>query len=240
MSTLSGPSGQEELLERHCSSLQFTVAEIEGASVLRDTSDISYHGHIVPDKGKNCWISFPGKFAAGWDALIKEFHGDSVACVFLCTPKDGLGKHHADPEDPQAPCLCHKIYGVRDYKKFGYLQCMAPPYTEERIRKAKMKADAMNAVHVREDASPFEMSKANEEAEKRWWESGRVASWGCEWYHASLLHLALLKISSWVRLVFTGFRGEATYWKRLQGIALHVVGRRCLAALPLPSVELWK
>ena len=239
MSTLSGPSGQEELLERHCSSLQFTVTEKEGASVLRDTSDISYHGHIVPEKGKSCWISFPGKFAAGWDALIKEFHGDSVACVFLCTPKDGLGKHHTDPEDPQKRCLCHKIYGERDYKRFGYLQKMAPPYTEERIRKAKEKADAMNAVHIRGDATEQEMSKAIAEAQGRWWKSGKVASWGCEWYHASLLHLALIEFSSLVCLVFMGFRGEATHWKRLQGMALHGVtsGRSCLAALPHPYLS---
>ena len=173
--------------------LRFTAQE--GPSVLRDTSEISYHGSIKPG-AKYCWISFPGKFAAGWDALTKELHGDSVACVFLCTPEDGLGEHHTDPEDTQGRCLCHRIYGVRDYERFGYLQRMASPYTEERIVKAKRKADAMNAVHIREDAPPDEMRKAIAEAERRWRRSGCVASWGCEWYHASLLHLSRLGIAS--------------------------------------------
>ena len=64
-----------------------------------------------------CYVSFPGKYAAGWDALIKEQHDLSVACVFLCTPEDGLGQHSSSPD---GRCYCHQIYGEREYKTFGY------------------------------------------------------------------------------------------------------------------------
>eukprot|EP00439_Symbiodinium_sp_Y106_P019642 s3821_g2.t1 len=62
-----------------------------------------------PDDAEVCWISFPGKYKGGWDALTAQTT-DSVACVFLCTPEDGEGRHYPDP-DNKALCLCHRIYG---------------------------------------------------------------------------------------------------------------------------------
>ena len=104
--------GQEEC------HLYFTVRNNKHA-VLERTGNISYPGHIR--KGaKDCYVSFPGKYTSGWDALTKEKHLDSVACVFLCTPEDGLGQHYI--EEASGRCMCHTIYGERDYKQFGYLR----------------------------------------------------------------------------------------------------------------------
>ena len=55
----------------------------------RDSGSITYRGNIR-EGAKNCWISFPGKYASAWKALTEENQGDSVACVFLCTKEDGL------------------------------------------------------------------------------------------------------------------------------------------------------
>ena len=70
--------------------LHFVMKERAHANT-QDTSDIKYEGKIRSG-ASTCWISFPGKFAAGWDALVAELHGDSVACVFLSTPESGLGQ----------------------------------------------------------------------------------------------------------------------------------------------------
>ena len=54
----------------------------------------SFHGDIKEDASV-CWFSFPGKYAAGWDALTKLYRHESVACVFLCSPEDGGGPRTA-------------------------------------------------------------------------------------------------------------------------------------------------
>ena len=51
---------------------------------------ISYHGDIREDTS-SCFISFPGKYASGWEALTRQYHEDSVACIFLCNKDDGAG-----------------------------------------------------------------------------------------------------------------------------------------------------
>ncbi|CAE7828906.1 unnamed protein product, partial [Symbiodinium sp. KB8] len=44
----------------------------EEAAIAESTEiDPSYHGHIRDD-ARTCWISFPGRYAAGWEALVKE------------------------------------------------------------------------------------------------------------------------------------------------------------------------
>ena len=66
------------------------------------------------EEGVDCIVSFPGKYATGWDALTSEkTHGQrSVACVFLQTPEEGLGKHCPDPDaDELGKCYCSKLYG---------------------------------------------------------------------------------------------------------------------------------
>ena len=63
-------------------------------------------------------------------------HNQSVACVFLCTPKSGLGEHAQDPEAAEGVCYCPKIYGDREentrHKQLGYLRL---------LRKETSKAD---------------------------------------------------------------------------------------------------
>eukprot|EP00438_Fugacium_kawagutii_P001616 Skav204370 [mRNA] locus=scaffold866:161073:167523:+ [translate_table: standard] len=175
----------ERILSFHaklCFALRFTLKET--AAVLDyGAGDISYYGGIEP-VAENCYISFPGKFTAGWHALTKQLKGDSVACVFLCTKEDGLGVHHKDPDYEDGRCYCPKIYGKRDYERFGYLRKVGPPYDDEKMRKAQEKADDTNAVLLREDATPEEVKRAEAEAKKRWEKSSYVATWGCEWYYA--------------------------------------------------------
>ena len=125
-------------------------------------------------------MSFPGKYAAGWDALIKERHGQSVACVFLCTPADGLGKHK---EEFGGQCYCPTIYGQRDFKTFGYLKELPASCSEAEEKIEVEKAKATKTVVVRSDASDKDKQEAEEKARQAWEDSGRVASWGCEWFH---------------------------------------------------------
>ena len=60
----------------------------EGPAIGDCFRKISYRGDIR-EEADSCFISFPGKYASGWEALTKEYHGDSVACVFLCSKDDG-------------------------------------------------------------------------------------------------------------------------------------------------------
>ena len=129
----------------------------------------------------DCYVSFPGKYAAGWDALIKEHHGQSVACVFLCTPADGLGKHYKEEFGGQ--CYCPTIYGQRDFRTFGYLKELPASCSEAEEKIEVEKAKATKTVVVRSDASDKDKQEAEEKAQQAWEDSGRVASWGCEWFH---------------------------------------------------------
>ena len=153
-------------------------------SVVEDTGNINFRGRIV-DKAKECFVSFPGKYASGWDALIddeKASHEQSIACVFLCTPMDGLGQHSQDPEEARGVCYCHKIYGDRDHKQLGYLKLLrkgSPHFEEEQEKK---KTQYTNTVVIREDASEKELKKAEQEAKEAWEKNGKRASWGCAWF----------------------------------------------------------
>ena len=115
---------EDPSLEDHFSGLYLTLKN--RPAILEDTSDVSYHGRIRSDAAE-CVVSFPGKFASGWDALIEERYEQSVACVFLCRPEDGLGQHSTNPEAPPGAsvrCYCPTIYGERDFKEFGYLNTL--------------------------------------------------------------------------------------------------------------------
>ncbi|CAE7244667.1 unnamed protein product [Symbiodinium sp. CCMP2592] len=182
----------------------------------------SYHGHIRDDAA-SCWISFPGKYASGWEALVKEFHRDSVACVFLCSPEDGLGKHADDPENP-GKCYCARIYGERDFRAFGYLSVLKAPYTDDRIKKYWEKAAAMNAVPIRQDATDEEREEATKKAEEQWEKMGRTASWGCAWY------------KRWFDLVCTAVEKK----QRLKAVFFpRQVGEGVPSMEELPQVDLW-
>ncbi|CAL1145518.1 unnamed protein product, partial [Cladocopium goreaui] len=159
--------------------LYFTLRD--KPAILEKTADIPYHGHIKREEGLDCYLSFPGKYAAGWDALIKERHGQSVACVFLCTPADGLGKHYKEEFGGQ--CYCPTIYGQRDFRIFGYLKELPASCSEAEEKIEVEKAKATKTVVVRSDASDKDKQEAEEKARQAWEDSGRVASWGCEWSH---------------------------------------------------------
>ena len=150
-------------------------------AILEKTADIPYRGHIKREEGLDCYVSFPGKYAAGWDALIKERHGQSVACVFLCTPADGLGKHYKEEFGGQ--CYCPTIYGQRDFRTFGYLKELPASCSEAEEKIEVEKAKATKTVVVRSDASDKDKQEAEEKARQAWENSGKVASWGCEWFH---------------------------------------------------------
>lgn len=148
-------------------------------AIVESTENISYHGHIKAE-APACYVSFPGKYAAGWDALIKEQHDLSVACVFLCTPEDGLGQHSPSGD---GRCYCHQIYGERDYKTFGYLRILPANCSEEEETRQRTKARATGMVVLREGANREEREAAELEAHRAWEQSGRTASWGCQWFH---------------------------------------------------------
>ncbi|CAE7237278.1 Rai14, partial [Symbiodinium sp. KB8] len=179
----------------------------------RDSGSITYRGNIR-EGAKNCWISFPGKYASAWKALTEENQGDSVACVFLCTKEDGLGVHLKDPQeqewdkssgpryeideesgkikfrpdvvkDPKKPvekCYCHRIYGKRGFKQFGYYRELRRPFTPQRVQEETATAEAMNAAWVKEDADPAVKAATRERARATWEAHGGIAAWGCAWF----------------------------------------------------------
>ena len=51
------------------SGLHFTLKNMP--AILENTGDITYKGHIRSG-ATECVVSFPGKFASGWDALIEK------------------------------------------------------------------------------------------------------------------------------------------------------------------------
>eukprot|EP00438_Fugacium_kawagutii_P029136 Skav236423 [mRNA] locus=scaffold4816:50159:58700:- [translate_table: standard] len=144
---------------------------------LRAFKGTTYVGSIKPT-AKVCWVSFPGKFASGWEALIHYHGNDSVACVFLDDPEHGLGQHHFPDPDDQDRCLCAEIYGERNYKQFGYL-IEKDTCTDEEKEKLKKRALAMQAHIV--FGEPTE--KDHREAKRLWENNKRRASWGCKWFH---------------------------------------------------------
>ncbi|CAK9009130.1 unnamed protein product [Durusdinium trenchii] len=171
--TIGGSSTSERVKENFA--LHFVM---DGqASVIDKTGDIAFEGNIRRG-AKFCIISFPGKFASGWDALVAALHGESVACVFLTTPETGLGKHK---DDGSGKCWCSQIYGERNFKQFGYLVVMKDP-DPEKLKQALENAKCTHAIVVPFDATPEERKAYEEEAKKAWEKYGKVASWGCEWF----------------------------------------------------------
>ena len=149
---------------------------------MEETADISFGGKIR-EGAEHCFVSFPGKFASAWDALIDEdaVHAQSIACVFLCTPEDGLGRHEPDPDRPGV-CYCKTIYGERSYEEFGYLKILPKDCTPDQEVKAKTIAKFTKTVVIRGDATEEERGAAREEAFQAWEKNGKVAPWGCKWF----------------------------------------------------------
>ncbi|CAE7642888.1 unnamed protein product [Symbiodinium sp. CCMP2456] len=101
---------------------------------------ITYHGDPNYDADA-CWISFPGKYKGGWDALTQTKKEDAVACVFLCTEEEGLRRHHHPDPDNKALCLCHTIYG--ESKDWG---CYWYKLWKENVQRAVRQKQRLKAV----------------------------------------------------------------------------------------------
>ena len=156
-------------------------------AVMEDTSNIVFPGRIL-SRAQECIVSFPGKYTSGWDALIDEnaTHNQSVACVFLCTSKSGLGEHAQDPEAAEGVCYCPKIYGDREentrHKQLGYLRLLRKETSKADEEEEKIKSEYTKAVVIREDASKEDLRKADEDAREACKNNGNRASWGCLWF----------------------------------------------------------
>eukprot|EP00435_Cladocopium_sp_Y103_P021402 s3795_g5.t1 len=192
-------------------------------AILEKTGDVSYQGHIR-EEAEECYVSFPGKYASGWDALTKERHNYSVACVFLCTPEDGLGQHHH--EETFGPCLCHTIYGERSYKQFGYLKVVPGTLTDDEVTLEREKAKHTKTVVIRADASEEAKEIAETEAKEAWEKNGKVASWGCQWFQDWKKKVEeAVKLKQRLKVVF--FPGEVGQ------------GKVCWEDLSSKGVDLW-
>ncbi|CAK9118472.1 unnamed protein product [Durusdinium trenchii] len=183
-------------------------------AVADGADEISYHGVII-DGALVCWVSFPGMYKAGWDGLVDGRHGDSVACVFLCEPKDGLGKHADDTENP-GKCFCHRIYGKRNFRDFGYLHNIKKrrrACSEDELQRILQKAEAMHSdAIVFADDTPEQIALMEKKAEELWKEHGEIAAWGCEWYRIWLQKVeeAVRKGQTLRVVFFPGQCGEGT------------------------------
>ncbi|CAE7850840.1 unnamed protein product [Symbiodinium necroappetens] len=171
---------------------------------IMSSSNISYHGQIKDD-AEVCWVSFPGAYASGWEALVGQHNADSVACVFLTTPEDGFGKHADDPKNP-GQCYCSRIYGRRDHRQFGYLQVFDPTDTERR-QQLKEIARVTKAVLISSDATEEAKAEAERQAVEQWRKCGCVASWGCQWFHR-WLHRVREAVSKGQKLKAVFFPGQ--------------------------------
>ena len=96
-----------------------------GREELARRADIGFEGAIVKgshgDQGTYCTVSFPGKEALQWEALVQQADGGglSTACVFLIKSDARNGAHSVDPEHPAGKCFCHALYG--EQKDWGYV-----------------------------------------------------------------------------------------------------------------------
>ena len=180
-------------------------------------ADMSYFGDIKPGADA-CYASFPGKYLSGWDALISDAstHGESVACVFLRTAKEGFGQHHPDDlpaiegDASTGQCYCHRIYGHQSPERLGYLKVLKKTCCKEKEEEEREKARAQNVVVVREDASFEEKDQAEKLAREKWEKAGKVATWGCQWFHIWKQRVteAVEKGQSLIVVFFPGQVGE--------------------------------
>ena len=210
----------------HCR-LVFRLKEMP--SVMEDTGNINFRGRIL-DKAKECFVSFPGKYASGWDALIDEKakHEQSIACVFLCTPESGLGQHSEDPDSAEGACYCRAIYGDRDerfrHKQLGYLKLLRKGTDKVQEEEETWKAQYTGAVVIREDASEEELKKAEQKAKEACKKNGNRASWGCAWFEEWKQNVAkAVELGQQLNVVF--FPGQ--------------VGQGKVAWKDLPTQDLW-
>jgi len=158
---------------------------------------IAYHGRITDERGGKCIASFPGKYAEKWEWAVSEKHSNSVGCVFLTDQASGLGQHVKDDDDPEAPCLCRRLYGK--VMACSYMSVLDKPNTKDAAEMhdyGKMlafkqaDAKAMGQIFIEEavynTSDEFEAArqKAKKDAARLCDENQHVAPWGCSWFDA--------------------------------------------------------
>eukprot|EP00439_Symbiodinium_sp_Y106_P061914 s1135_g9.t1 len=81
----------------------------------RSSTGPSFFGKSSQEPGRACIVSWPGKYAGAWDALVAAArNGDvSAAVVFLPHGTEHYGKHDSIPESEGLPgsCWCTPLYG---------------------------------------------------------------------------------------------------------------------------------
>lgn len=155
------------------------------APVYNTRNLITRQGKVLKDRGVNCIASFPGKYPRAWDSMMKPENGDapSAACVFLPDAASGLGRHVRDPDNPEGKCYCRTIYGAQDFETFGYLRNTDATFSEKQRLRTHQHARATNAVVLDWDATKEDAEQTTRLAKQRYEESGKIASWGCMWFH---------------------------------------------------------
>ncbi|CAE7609521.1 unnamed protein product [Symbiodinium natans] len=96
---------------------QKTTLEWEHTQAQREVGNrtIRFEGSVIKEQGRPCVASWPGKYAAAWDALVSQSRdGDvSAAVVFLPEGTDDYGVHDNIPTDEglYGTCWCTPLYG---------------------------------------------------------------------------------------------------------------------------------
>ena len=103
-----------------------------------------------------------------------------MACVFINSGEDGLGEHYSEGGNGQ--CMCHTIYGERDYRTLGYLKTLPRECTDVELQLEREKAQCTGTVVIREGATEEARNLAEKEAEFAWFSNKKRASWGCKWF----------------------------------------------------------
>ena len=109
------------------------------------------------------------------------------------------------------PCYCHRIYGHQSPEDLGYLKVLKKTCTKEKEEEEEReKARAQHVVVVRADASPEEKDQAEKLARENWEKAGKVATWGCQWFHIWKQRVteAVEKGQSLIVVFFPGQVGE--------------------------------
>ena len=152
---------------------------------------IAFPGQIN-SHSPHCIVSFPGSYAAEWDAAVRQVQlrsgAVSLACVFLTDPASGLGRHASNPDQPGC-CWCRALYG--HLTEEAYLSIVEGPskLKKEEFDFKKIDAAAMGQVFlVKQDGesdAEWQVRKeaAEKEAKEKCEQNQGLAPWGCEWFH---------------------------------------------------------
>ena len=107
-----GAFGEDELDEDYQAELR---SEREEADRTVKNRTIRFDGRVIPERGRPCVASWPGKYEGAWEALVAGAReGDvSAAVVFLPDGTEDHGQHDPIPEAEglEGRCWCTPLYG---------------------------------------------------------------------------------------------------------------------------------